>query len=242
MPMPLDDVCCARVPVVGLAALGPLRCAPHIEIVADGTHSWVRWDHAHAGVLRLLLPMLGVELYLYRNQCWYRPGQRLPCPGPPVNAPVQRLDQVLFPERIEPLPTATHVLEPCRLGLAVDDRLRPTTALRGALAALAHWAESATSAQLEALRGARHGERVLLVGKRLPPLPVCERFWGRRVLVPLGRRPEPSLPESALVRLLGLAEGEAALLEGSGVEVFQSDALEPLTRSGIRRAAGEGAA
>ena len=59
--------------------------------------------------------------------------------------------------------------------------------------------------------------------------------------VQLGLRPEPALPENSLVQLLELAAGEFAVLDGTGMELSPGNCFGPLTRSGIRRACGEGA-
>ena len=73
----------------------------------------------------------------------------------------------------------TSPLVPQVLRLVPDRCFRPTTALDGTLGALAAWAETATSASLAALRGARLGDRVLLIGPRLPALAGAVRLWGR---------------------------------------------------------------
>lgn len=101
-------------------------------------------------------------------------------------------------------------------------------------------ADTATAAQIESVCGAHCAGRILLLGDRLPPLPDAERFWGSRVLVPLGCRPEPALPESALVEALGLQVGEIAVHDGTRIDVLPGDALQPLTRAGIRLAGAEG--
>jgi len=236
----LNNVSCARIPAGALPALAPARCARNIEVLPDGEHFWLRWDEADDRILRLVLPLPSVELYVRRDTHWSRFGQRLPCPGPPENVAPQRLDQVLFPERVEAAPPVSTGLQPCPLHLVADDRQRPTTAARCALAALLHWADVATTAQLHAVRATRLGDEALLLGDRLPLFPQSVRFWGGRVLVPLGARPEPDLPESALIEALGLNDGEVAVLADDGVQVLAADAFGPLTRSGIRRAAREG--
>jgi hypothetical protein len=238
----LNDVSCARIPAAALAALGSARCARKIEVLPDGDHFWLRWDEADDRLLRLVLPLPGIELFVRRDTHWSRFGQRLPCPGPPENVQPQRLDQVLFPERVEPAPPGSAGLQPCRLHLVADDRPRPTTAARCALAALLYWADTATTAQLHAVRASRVGDEALLLGDHLPLLPGSVRFWGGRVLVPLGMRPEPALPESSLIEVLGLSDGEIAVLADDSVQVFAADVFGPLTRSGIRRAAQEGQA
>jgi hypothetical protein len=93
--------------------------------------------------------------------------------------------------------------------------------------------------ELQSVSAALFGEEVLMQGKSLPALPRGDRFWGDRVLVILGSRPEPALPESALRKVLHLGETELALLNEKGVELVPSEALQPLSRGAIRLALRE---
>jgi hypothetical protein len=239
MPTPLDDVCCAQVPAAGLAALASARCLPQIGVIADGERYWLRWDEANDRILRLILPLPGVELFSRRGNHWTQPGRRLPCVGPPEDLPVKSLDHILFPAPVRPISASAESVQPCQLRLVADDRPRPATALRCPLAALARWAEEATTKQIASVRAAQDGKQAFLVGARLPLLPGNERFWGERVFVRLGMRPEPALSANALIQLLSLQNGEVAVLDNAGLEVLPADAFAPLTRSGIRRACGE---
>src|SRR5438552_1272829 len=78
------------------------------------------------------------------------------------------------------------------------------------------------------------GRRVLLLGERLPLLDGAERFWGETVLIPLGRRPEPELPESAVRAALGVGEEELLLFANVDVEIISRAALQSLSRARIR--------
>src|SRR5262249_9797231 len=97
-----------------------------------------------------------------------------------------------------------------------------------------------SAVRLAALRAACCQGRVLLRGERLPLLAGGERFWGERVLVPLGCRPEPELPESALREALALGDDELLLLGEGPPEVVPEAALQPLTRARLRLALGPG--
>jgi hypothetical protein len=121
------------------------------------------------------------------------------------------------------------------LSLRRDERARATTAIRLALADLVNWAEHATSHALAELEGARAGETVVLRGKKLPAVS-GERFWGERVLCPLGFTADPALPESALAQALGLEEGEIALVSESGISALPVAAFAKLTRAAVRSA------
>jgi hypothetical protein len=79
----------------------------------------------------------------------------------------------------------------------------------------------------------------LLVGNRLPLLSESERFWGRRVLVPLGFRPEPALGQGALCEVLHLDSEELAILRSESMEILPGSVLEPLSRAAVRLASRE---
>ena len=238
MANPLENVSCARLPADVLPALAGLRCLPELAVRLDGAHAWLYWPPGEERVLRCLLPLAGVELYERRDGHWYRPGRHLPSFEVPASAGGQRLEQVLFPDRIDSEPPPVLALRPDSIRLARDNKLRPATGMRCGLVELARWAETATSGGLAGLRAARSGERVLLLGRRLPALPGGRRLWGERVLVPLGFRPEPALPERALLEALRVGGGEIVVLGADGAEVVAVDAFRPLSRAAVRLAVG----
>jgi hypothetical protein len=232
---PLADVCCARLPADGLAVLADLRTRPGVRVVERDGVVWVFWPPADADVTTRLLPVQGVELFTRRDGLWFRVGQHLPYEGVP-DEEGRPLAEALTPAALalpappEPSP------RPVRLTVVRDGQPRPATALLAPLADLARWADLATSHALSALEAAVCGDVVLVRGAPLPPLAGGTRLWGRLVLVPLGWRPEPDLPEAALADALGLREGRLALLNQEGVEVLPAAALAPLTRAGLRLA------
>jgi hypothetical protein len=242
MASPLDDVCCARLPAAALAHLGPLRVRTDVRVLAGGGELWLRWPAGDEDVLHRVLAVRGAEVFARRDGLWYAPGRSLPTFGVPDELP-QTLLHLLAPERVTPEAGAPAV-RPIPLTLTRDGTARPATALCCALADLERWTEGVTARRLAALEAAYcpapGGPRVLLRGERLPPLPAGERFWGRTVLAPLGRRPDPALGEAALRAALDLQDEELALLRHEGVEVVPRSALRPLTRAGIRLALREG--
>jgi hypothetical protein len=235
MATPLDNVCCARLPLAVLPALAALRCRPGVTVRLDGASAWLRWPAGDEGVLRCVQPLAGVELYESRDGVWYRPGRHLPA-FEVADEDGRPLDRVLFPAPVEPEAPPGLALSPQVIRLARADRLRPASAMHAPLAELARWAETATTAQLAALRAARSGGRVLLLGRPLPALPGGLRLWGKRLLVPLGHRPEPALPESTLLEALGAGPEDLVLLTAESAEVVPWGAFEPLTRAGVRLA------
>lgn len=236
MSSPLDDVTLASLPADALAALAPLRTHGGIEVATVDGRLWVRWQAGDEEVLRWLLPVSGVELFTQQDGQWYRAGHRLPAFDVPSAWTGRGLDAVLLPAPVQPLNASSLSVTPAVLHLVRDDVLRPASALRCPLDALARWADQALTADIESLRGVCRDGVALVLGERLPPLADGERYWGARVLVPLGHRPEPALPESALCQVLRLADGDVALLGDGHAEVVPGSALQPLTRAGIRLA------
>jgi hypothetical protein len=234
VPKPLDEVCCARLPRAALAALAPLRCTPNVTVTFAGDWLWLHWRAGDEEVLATVLPLHGVELFALRDGQWHRPEQRLPAFDVPKHGDGLSLEQVLFPAAVEPEPPPPLAIGPVTLTLVADDHPRPTTALLCELASLGRWADRAPSAELEAVRAARCGARVLLLGTALPMLAGARRLWGQRVLTPLGYRPEPALGEEMLRSAFGVQADELLLLNHDGVEVVPSDALEPLHRAAVR--------
>jgi hypothetical protein len=240
MTMPLQDVGCARLPAAALPALAEVRCASGVEVALDGGRAWVRWPAGQEEVLRRLLPVAGVQLYAWRDGRWHAPGCHLPAFEVPQRLEFRPLHQVLVPAPVNPVPAPAPRLQPARLELARDSRPRQTTALECGLAELAAWADAVPTARLDSLRAAHGQGRVLLLGPRLPLLPSGQRYWGNRLLVPLGYRPEPDLPESALRTALGVGGQDLLILRPGGPEVVPGSALGALTRAGIRLALREG--
>ncbi len=228
----------ADLPASALAVLADLRCEPGIQVALTGDRAWVRWGASLAAeVLRRVLPVEGVVLYATRGGLWYRLGDRLPTfdlPGERAEAVRLRLDRALLPLPVRPEPPGIANETPVALRLVRDDRPREASAMCCGLDELARWAENATSASLAALRATRAGDRVLLMGRPLPPLADAARFWGDRVLTPLGLRPDPNLPESALRQAVGADEGEWLVLTIEGLERVPLAAFRRLTRGAVR--------
>jgi hypothetical protein len=232
----LDDVSMASLPTRSLPALAPLRTHAGLEATAKGERLWLRWRAGDEEVFRCLLPIPGVVFYTRRENGWNRLGESLPAFDAPATWDGRPLLTLLSPAPVEPIAPALKPSGPVAFRLVRDPVPRPASALRCPLAALVRWADVALTADIESLRAARLADAALLLGERLPPIPDGERYWGGQVLTPLGFRPDPALPESALRSLLGLGEHDVALLGGAGAEIVPGDALQPLTRAGVRLA------
>ncbi len=236
---------CASLPLITLAALADLRREAGITVTTAGDRVWVCWEPGTEAVVRRLMPLPGAELYTRREGHWYRFGHHLPAFGLPVedqeaSIPLYR---AITPEPVQAVMPDGTPSSSARLRLVRDQRVRAAAAMRCALAELGRWVESAPTAEIGGLTAAWSGGEVIVRGARLPAIAGCERFWGERVLAPLGFRPEPSLPEPALRRALRVEEGTLLVLSAQGIEEVPCAAFGPLTRAGVRLAralAGEG--
>jgi hypothetical protein len=232
---PWKDVSAARLPAARLPALAPLRARGDVRVSIDSAVAWVLWPAGRAEFVRCLLPVRGVEFYTRRDGVWFRSGSRLPASEtpPPDGVP---LPSVLVPDRFEPTFPPSESASPVVLRGVRGGEPKPASAMAGSVAELARWADVATTAELAAVRAARSGPRVVLLGPRLPAIGTAVRYWGEDVLVPVGFRPEPQLPPAALRAAVGATPEELVLLDEDGAEVILRAAFEPLTRAGLRLA------
>jgi hypothetical protein len=179
----------------------------------------------------------GVQFFAERQDRWYPQRSRLPAYDLPATAPSTPLDQVLLPADLNTrLPTSGPV-EALPVRLVREVRYQPTRALLCTLAVLERWADQALSAQIERLEGAHMESEVLLLGESLPHLLGNRRFWGDRLLLPVGSRVEPAVGDDALLEAWGATAGELVLFDGARAEIVPTSALMPLSRASIRLAA-----
>jgi hypothetical protein len=239
MPDLLENACAATLPARSLPALAAVRDRPGIRVSIRDGRALVAWDAGQEDVVRLLIGLPGVEFFEARGDFWHRPGASLPdfeASRALRESAFEPLARALVPGPIRAEPPSVIAPAPVPLRLVSDDRPRPARAMRTTLDALADWADRARTADFEGLSAAASGPDVLVLGDRLPTIPRAVRYWGRRVLAPLGRRPEPELPESAWAGALGGSDEDLVLLEEDGVEVVPLSAFGPLTRASVRLA------
>jgi hypothetical protein len=231
---PWAAVAAARLPAVGLTALAPLRCRSGLTTTRVVDFAWVTFQSGDPDVIRSLMPVPGVEFFARRGAAWTRFGHRLPTADAPPSGGVP-LDQMIFPAPITPSAASDAIAAPLRPTVVRGGPPRPVTAMTCHMSVLSRWADSAPAANLAEVRATRCAVRVVLLGERLPPI-AGERFWGARVLAPVGFRPEPDLPPDVLRAACAVAADELLVLDATGVEAIPDAAFEPLTRAGIRLA------
>jgi hypothetical protein len=238
---PWKDVTAARIPVAGVAALGPVRHCGDVRVFPDGDRAWVRWPAGRADVVRCLLPVPGVVFLVPRGGAWFPFGSRLPTADRPPDGDGLPAAAVLAPARFTAVEPGQVDAALVTLGVARGGEPKPATALACRLADLAAWADTATTAELRAVNAARAGDRVVLRGVKLPTVPTATRYWGDDVLVPVGFCPEPDLRADVIRAAAGAAADELVLLDGSVAELIPKAAFTPVTRAALRlalRAAG----
>jgi hypothetical protein len=226
----------ARIPLQALPLLGTLRLHAGLRVSAQGSDAWLRWPAGDETVIARLHAIPGVQFFAERQDKWYPQRSRLPSYDLPATAPSTPLDQVLLPAELYTQLPSSGPVETCPVRLVPEERQQPTRALLCTLAVLERWADQAPSAQIERLEGAHMESEVLLLGDSLPHLPGNRRFWGDRLLLPLGAHVEPAVSEDALLEAWGATAGELVLFDGERAEIVPASALMPLSRASIRLA------
>jgi hypothetical protein len=250
------EVRCASLRLDDLRVLADLRGRAELRVMVEGDRAWVCWqadsEMAPEMLVGRILALEGVELFTERGGRWYRLGEHLPAFGVPFRDRDNGilLDRLVIPGKLSGHRPGRRVSAALRVVLVADEReeVRPATALKCSLEALSVWAEQATSAQLSPLQGAWRrafdGEGgvadVFVVGRtgKLPLLPESVRYWGTDLLMPLGLRADPDLPEAAIRRVVGAGQEDLVLLDGEGFELIARRVFQPLCRAGIRLACG----
>ncbi len=232
----------ARFPASSLEALADLRREPGIAVILDGERTWVLWEDGDERIAHRVMAIPEVDLFEERGGEWFPLGGRLPAFGTPLDSErAVPLVRALSPQPVRPLGADEPAPSPVRLGLRRDDRPRAASAIRCRRSDLEAWADWATSAALRAVSVARAGDEVLVRGHPLPPIASAERFWGDRLLCPLGFRPDPGLPEPAILRALGVEDGDLLVIEADGCEIVAMEGFGPVSRAAIRRSGAEAA-
>lgn len=231
------DCCCARFPRTALPQVAGLRCTPGVEAWLTAEHVWLRWPASREEVLRQVWPISGVELFVEREGSFYRLGEHLPFFDTPDWSAAKPLQDLLFPAPFTPAQVPTLPVSPVMVELVPEDKSRATTAMQCKLTDLHQCLSSITIFRLEKWLAARCGNKVLARGPDLPWLPDAQRFWGKHVLVPLGYRLSPNVPEAVLRAALAAEEDHLLVFYPDHVERIPLEAFQPLTRAAVRSAA-----
>ena len=233
---PWKSISAARIPAESLGRLALFRDRSDIRVsLADGV-AWVQWPTGDLAAIRSLLPIQGVQFFRSESGIWFPFGSRLPAVVGPPKDPGQPLAAVLIPSRFPIIESNESSDTRLTLRLVRDGEPRPTSGLLCPVGSLGTWTSTATTTELAGVLGARSGERVILLGSKLPSIPGAIRLYGESPLIPLGYRPDPMLPASAIREVAGAEPGELVVFTEAGLDRIPRTAFEPLTRAGIRLA------
>lgn len=228
------DVRCACLPAALMPRLAPLRGRHGVEVALDQRSLWVRWAAGDDASPALLFAFPEIRLFLRKGDHWYDWRRAVPAFDVPESLRYRPLDQVVFPSQVVPIPADDGAIEPMPLTLVPDDTPRPAAAMICSLAAMRTWAEETPACVLVRYRAAMDGGRLFVLGKKLPWLDGGRRYWGTRVLVPLGLRPDPVLSEESLRRTVGVGASDLLVLNPDGCDVIAQDHFAPLSHAALR--------
>jgi hypothetical protein len=231
-----DSATEARLPEADLSRLTQLRDRPDIRVRLSGASAWVTWSSSRAEVVRALMPVRDVVFFRTERGARYRLGDRIPMSEAPPDGEDRSLSGALLPSPLHPLPSDESSSSPVQLQIVRGGSPQPTSALLCGLDSLRAFADTATTAELAAMRGILSGDRAVLFGAKLPPIAGAARLYGTDVLLPVGFRAEPDLPPAVLLSAVGAEPGETLILTEDGWELVPVDLAEPLTRAGMRLA------
>jgi hypothetical protein len=235
---PWREVSAARIPAVHLDALAAIRDKSDIHVHLQKEVAWVRWSDDRGDPVRYLLPVPGVEFFTIQSGVWFRFNSLLPASEtPPVDGSLP-LATVLLPRAFVPLQPEAIDWERAPLSIVRCSEPKPTSALVCTIHDLQRWADTATTAEISKVKGARSNGNAILLGMQLPSIHTACRYWGEDVFVPIGFRPEPNLPPAALRIAVEAETDEFLFLNDEGATVVPRKIFEPLSRAGIRLALG----
>lgn len=233
---PVEELTCARLAIRDLTRLADLRCEPGLDVALAGEHLWVRWPPGSDRIPWALLPFFPCEFFTRHDGHWFSRGCALPTFDVPLDHQYRPLFQVLFPAPIQALEVPSENFVAVALRLERDTAYRPARALVCGLEALLKWAEVMPGVMLARYQAVISHKSVLAVGRNVPWVSPGERYWGERVLTPMGYRPCPCLPEEGLREAAGAGDDDLLVLHHDRRELIPQGLFSPLTHAALRRA------
>lgn len=245
---PRDDPSRARLASIraeDLAALAGFRHTPGIEVVRETDRTWVSWQDEDWALIGAVMALPGSRLYIEHE------GRRWPLRGRiPTDAPSGlggcSLAVAIVPKPVQAEPASALNIEVVELRLVPSRTARPATAIVCPLAALAAWAQATPSAEFRDRVAARLGDQVVLRSLRRdlkpPPIASGTRYWGDRLLIPLGFALSPEIDAALALEALMCPPDALVLADERGFEIVPLSAFGPIDRARIRLAGGGGIA
>jgi hypothetical protein len=239
---PWNAVRAARLPAAALPALAPLRHRTDVRVFLEHDSIWVRWSNADADTVQALLPVAGIAFFVPRDGRWHSFQSRLPTADTPPEGDGCAIVTLLSPESFEVAPPVVIETPPLLLRLVPGGQPATASALSCKVRDLASWADRATTMELQSVRAARCGSRMILLGRTLPSVPGSVRYWGDDFFLPLGFRAEPELPVAVLRSAVGASNDDLVFLDESGAACVPRVAFQPLSRAALKLAVRRGGA
>lgn len=237
---PFRDITCASIPAFCQDRLASVRAQKQIKAQCIGGTIWLIWPSSTKDVAELIYPLPGSELYQRQQQYWFAFRRQLPSFDVPDLTTARPLAELLFPASVSLPSLPGNPLQPIPLTLITDTTPRLATALECKLVDLHDWLDSVPNVRFSGLKALCKNISILILGKDLPPIAESQRFWGTRLLTPLGYRYDPFFPEATLLDILDLASKQLLLLRSTGMELIDQSHAKPLTRAAVRLALREG--
>jgi len=234
----LEQSTLAVLPTQALMRLAWLRTRSGLRVLPLENLVWISWPAGEVDVAQAVFAIPGSRLFTMRKGHWYQAGHVLPSFSvtriEARNAEFVPLAQWLLPVPLRPVAPPRGLPSSVPLRLRGTNQPRPSAALICPLAPLFQWAGRVPSSRIDSLKGAISGAELLVVGPRLPEVPSTHKFWGNRILIPLGFQLDPELPENAIRQALGITPDALMIITEEGFDEVPLRMLQPLSRAGLK--------
>ncbi len=227
-----------HIPKRKAAALGALRCESGLSACEHESRVWLRGEELHEPLEQALKCLPGVERFAVLSDGQLMPsGSQVPL-GHLPEGPWESLAAWLSVE-LEPAAWAGQISSRVALRMVRSPGVVEANLLLTTLADWRHWAETAAQARLNPLAFAvSRGGDVVVRGAPAPPLPGTRFVERQGVAAAAGWRWEPAIDVDVVRELLGLAEGDCALLHADqNWERIPAADFVRASRSAVRRTA-----
>lgn len=205
-----------RLPIADIAAAAGLRLLPGINASVVGGDLWLRGDKTSDELERALLRLAPAGRFaVLRDGALVPRGCQLPDGYLPANAVWAPLGEFVRP-RVDS--AALPGLPAARVSIALirSNNERGARVLVASLQTFAEYADGAPAIRLERLRFAADQTCAVIWGEPLPPLPGELYAEEAGIAAPCGFAWRPAVDAPSLRRVLGLADGDLALLARDG--------------------------
>lgn len=223
-----------RIDPAHMGAVGLLRLHKGILACEVAGNIWLSGDHLDEATELMLRKLAPAERYVVQPD-----GTLVPAGGQVPRGHLPKADWTPLAQWMTPRVQAAalpgDLPDRVALRLAPGGRQAEPNVLITTWDVWGVYAESAPAIRLAPLRFAGDGTRVLIRGTPLPPLPGQPHVETAGIAVPCGWTWEPAVETTVLRSLLGLGDGDLALLSRDGeYERIPAEAFVRAERSAVR--------